>query len=102
MRSCQHGRLTRMAEKPPRPLPFRNALGQVDEPDYYMMFLNGLAGMIDEAELAGYDADGIAQLQEASEFFWSDYRILQHARAEAAAREAAERTRDEGGATKNP
>ena len=85
-----------MAEDPPRFAPFRNALGQVDEPDYYMMFLNGLAGLIDDAEMCGYDADGIAQLREASEFFWSDYRILQHVRREAAEREAAARAAASG------
>jgi nitroreductase len=79
---------------PPDPAPqalFRNALGQAGEPDYYRGFLNGILGMIDVAQMAGYDADGIAQLREASEFFESDYRILQHVRAENAAREAQER-----------
>ena len=75
-----------MTDEPNRPAPFLNALGQVDEPDYYIMFLNSLEGLIDSAEMSGYDADGIAQLREASEFFWSDYRILQHTRAENAAR----------------
>lgn len=81
-------------EEKPSFAPFKNALGQAGERDEYMMFLNGLAAMIDEASLAGYDPDGIAQLVEANEFFWSDYRILQHARAEAAAPEAKEGGRD--------
>ena len=46
----------------------------LDDYDYYVGFLNGLAGLIDDAEMCGYDADGIAQLREASEFFWSEYR----------------------------
>jgi nitroreductase len=78
---------------------FRNALGQASEPDYYAGFLNGILGMIDAAQMAGYDADGIAQLREASEFFESDYRILQHIRAEQAARKPPS---DEGGATNLP
>jgi hypothetical protein len=76
-----------MVDEPDRPAPFLNALGQVDETDYYLMFLNALAGMIDSAEMSGYDADGIAQLKEANKFFWSDYRILQHVRQENAARQ---------------
>lgn len=83
-----------MADEPPRFAPFRNALGQVDEFDHYAGFITSLAGLIDGAQLSGYDADGIAQLIEAMEYFRSDYRILQHARAEAAAREA-----EEGGRT---
>jgi hypothetical protein len=39
------------------------------ESDYYAMFLNGLAGLIDDAEMSGYDPDGIAHLREANEFF---------------------------------
>ncbi len=33
-----------MDDEPSRPAPFLNALGQVNEPDYYMMFLNALRG----------------------------------------------------------
>ena len=76
-----------MDDEPSRPAPFLNALGQVNEPDYYMMFLNALEGLIDSAEMSGYDADGIAQLREARELFWSDYRILQQSRQEEAAKQ---------------
>jgi hypothetical protein len=58
------------------------------ESDYYAMFLNGLAGLIDDAEMSGYDPDGIAHLREANEFFRSDYRVRQHAKAQDAARDA--------------
>jgi hypothetical protein len=53
-----------------------------DEPDYYGGFINVLEGMIEQARMEGYDADGIAHLEEASEFFSSDYRILQNIRKE--------------------
>lgn len=54
--------------------------GEGDSPpytdgDYYAFFFNGLAGLIDDAEQAGYDEDGIAHLREAYEFFGSEYRI---------------------------
>lgn len=71
-----------MAGETNRPAPLLNALGQVDEYDSYRGFLNALDGLIDQAQMSGYDADGIAQLMEASEFFRSDYRILQHSRRE--------------------
>jgi hypothetical protein len=58
------------------------------EPDYYASFLNGLAGLIDDAELSGWDENGIAHLREADEFFRSDYRIRQHEKREADQREA--------------
>ncbi|HET6526572.1 hypothetical protein [Sphingopyxis sp.] len=57
-------------------------------PDYYAIFLNGLAGLIDDAEMSGWDEDGIAHLREADEYFRSDYRIRQQAQQEAAEREA--------------
>ena len=75
-----------MADEPSRPAPFLNALGQVNETDYYLMFLNSLEGLIDVAELSGYDADGIGQLRDASESFWSEYRILNQGRHDAAAK----------------
>lgn len=54
----------------------------------YAAFLNGILGMIDDAELAGFDQDGIAQLREAYEFFSSDFRIRQHSEDEAQIKEA--------------
>lgn len=57
------------------------------EIDYYAGFLNALAGLIDDAEMSGYDADGLACLREASEYFRSDYRIL-HPQLESVARHA--------------
>lgn len=47
-----------------------------DRPDYHAGFLIALAGMIDDAEMSNYDRDGIAHLREASEYFWSEYRLL--------------------------
>lgn len=58
----------------------------------YAAFLNGLLGAIDDAELAGFDQDGIAQLREAYEFFSSDLRIRRHSEDEARVREAAVRS----------
>jgi len=55
----------------------------------YAAFLNGLLGTIDDAELSGFDQDGIAQLREAYEFFSSDLRIRRHSEDEARAPEAA-------------
>lgn len=55
----------------------------------YAAFLNGILGTIDDAELSGFDQDGIAHLREAYEFFSSDYRIRQHSEDEAQVREAA-------------
>lgn len=51
-----------------------------NEPDYYAMFLNALAGLIDDAELQRWDQDGVAHLREATDYFRSDYRMRQHAR----------------------
>lgn len=45
------------------------------DPDYYALFLNALRGLIDDAELSNYDADGAEHLREALAFFESDYRI---------------------------
>lgn len=57
------------------------------EADYYGRFLTGLAGLIDDAEMSGFDRDGIAHLREANEYFRSDYRIL-HPESENAGRYA--------------
>ena len=46
-----------------------------DQPDSYAMFLNALDGLIDDAEMSGWDGDGLTNLREAREFFSSDYRI---------------------------
>lgn len=58
----------------------------------YAAFLNGLLGTIDDAELSGFDEDGIAQLREAYEFFSSDLRIRLRSENEAQVREAAVRS----------
>ena len=57
-----------------------------DKPDYYAIFLNALEGLIDDAEMSGYDSDGIGHLREASEFFRSEYRIQQHVNEQEALR----------------
>lgn len=58
----------------------------------YAAFLNGLLGTIDDAELSGFDEDGIAQLREAYECFSSDLRIRRQSEDEAQVREAAVRS----------
>jgi len=65
-----------------------------DTPDYYAIFLNAISGLIDDAEMLGWDEDGIAQLREANEFFRSDYRIRRQAEQDAADREADLRAAD--------
>ncbi|HEY0594266.1 hypothetical protein [Sphingopyxis sp.] len=65
-------------------------------PDYYAIFLSELAGLIDDAEMSGWDEDGIAHLREADEYFRSDYRIKQQAQREAAERAAAVRNAKSG------
>jgi hypothetical protein len=59
-----------------------------DQPDFYAMFLNALNGLIDDAEMSGWDADGLTSLREAHEFFSSDYRIRQQSQNEGRDREA--------------
>lgn len=63
----------------------------MDKPDYYASFINAVAGLIDDAELEGWDPDGLAHLREAQEAFRSDYRIREHERREAREREEAVR-----------
>lgn len=58
----------------------------------YAAFLNGLLGTIDDAELSGFDQDGIAELREAFEFFSSDLRIRRQSEDEAQVRETAMRS----------
>lgn len=41
--------------------------------DYYGMFMTGLFGLIDDAELAGYSAEGIEHLRAARELFWKEF-----------------------------
>lgn len=65
-------------------------------PDYYEIFLNGLSGLIDDAEISGWDEDGITHLREADGYFRSDYRIRKLAAQEAAEREAAARAANAG------
>jgi hypothetical protein len=59
--------------------------------DDYAGFLNHFSGTIDDAELSGFDADGIAHLKEAFEFFSSDLRLRRHSEAAARARAVAAR-----------
>ena len=42
--------------------------------DYYGMFMTGLFGLIDDAELSGYSPDGIALLRSARDNFWAEFR----------------------------
>jgi hypothetical protein len=42
----------------------------------YRSFINGLSGLIDDAEEAGLDASGILSMQEAKRFFLSDLAEL--------------------------
>lgn len=51
-----------------------------EKPDYYRSFCNALLGPIDDAEIGNLDSDGLAHLREASEYFESDWRTIQHAR----------------------
>jgi hypothetical protein len=59
-----------------------------DQPDFYAMFLNALDGLIDDAEMSGWDGDGLTNLREAREFFSSDYRVRKQSQNEAKDREA--------------
>jgi hypothetical protein len=61
-----------------------------DEQDYYRCFCNAVLGLIDDAEMSGYAADGIEHLREASEYFESDWRTLKHAREQEVERKARE------------
>jgi hypothetical protein len=53
-----------------------------EEPDYYRTFCNALLGLIDDAETANYDQDGLAHLREASEYFQSDWRTIHQSHRE--------------------
>lgn len=39
----------------------------------YATFLNGLAGLIDDADMAGYDPAAVELLAEARERFWQEF-----------------------------
>jgi len=41
--------------------------------DYYGMFMTGLFGLLDDAELSGYSPEGIAHLRQARELFWAEF-----------------------------
>lgn len=45
--------------------------------DDYAAFLNGLSGLIDEAESLGWDESGVRSLQEAQRHFRADFRELE-------------------------
>ena len=61
-----------------------------EEPDYYRMFCNALRGLIDDAEMCGYDSDGLTHLREASEYFESHWRIVKTTREQDANRDGSE------------
>ena len=42
--------------------------------DYYGFFMTSLFGVLDDAELSGYDRKGIALLREAQEVFWAEFQ----------------------------
>jgi hypothetical protein len=58
-----------------------------DEQDCNRSFCNALLGLIDDAEMDGYAADGIEHLRQASEYFESDWRPLKRAREQDVERE---------------
>ena len=42
--------------------------------DYYGMFMTGLFGLLDDAELSNYSSEGIALLRAAKDRFWAEFR----------------------------
>jgi hypothetical protein len=42
--------------------------------EYYGYFMTGLFGLLDDAELSGYSAEGIEHLRRAQEAFWREFR----------------------------
>jgi len=41
---------------------------------YYGFFMTGLLGLLDDAELSGYSAAGVAHLRRAREEFWREFQ----------------------------
>lgn len=41
--------------------------------DYYGFFMTGLFGVIDDAEMAGYNREGTELLRQAREIFWQEF-----------------------------
>ena len=70
--------------------PWGSKVGLDQERDDYRGFCNGLSGMIEDAQMGGYDSDGVALLQEASEYFESHWRTIKHARDQEAERHEGE------------
>jgi len=42
--------------------------------NYYGFFMTGLFGLLDDAELSGFDQNGIALLREARDIFWAEFQ----------------------------
>jgi hypothetical protein len=42
--------------------------------EYYGFFMTGLMGLVDDAELSGYDARGTELLRQARVIFWREFR----------------------------
>lgn len=49
-----------------------NARGRAEE--YYGYFMTGLLGLLDDAELASYSAEGIEHLRRARDAFMQEFR----------------------------
>ena len=45
--------------------------------DYYGFFMSGLLGLIDDAQLSGYDRKGIELLRQAKDLFLAEF-VRQH------------------------
>ncbi len=41
---------------------------------YYGYFMTALFGLVDDAELSGYSAEGIEHLRKARELFWREFQ----------------------------
>jgi hypothetical protein len=42
--------------------------------DYYGMFMTGLFGLVDDAELSGYEPKGVVHLRLARDLFWAEFQ----------------------------
>ena len=49
-------------------------MAQDTETDYYAYFFNGLAGIIDDAEQAGYDREATELLRQAQALFKEEFK----------------------------
>ena len=50
------------------------AATDAQDADYYGYFMTALFGLIDDAELSGYDQDAVEHLRRARELFWAEFR----------------------------